>query len=248
MIHLAASPHSRLFASWLFIFGLACPAWGADDGPWSIDTTQCPITVPFPLQNHGRFGCPVPIDGSVESNPDKWSPWTHPPRCVNSPHISNLDYCVFTNSQHGIGGISILTTPQIAAASLDILNEPITPDVPLNLTENGDFDSPYEIIDVPGKGKGVIASRPISRYETIMFDYASIVVDIRFPSAVRREQGYPLLHHAADQLGNPQRVYSLDKSNPSALDDIENVLRTNAFQADLAAVDHMALFPLVSVG
>ncbi len=60
----------------------------------------------------------------------------------------------------------------------------------------------YRIVNVPGKGMGVVAARLISKYETIMLDYASVLVDLYFPSSVKREEGYTLLHLATDQLEN----------------------------------------------
>lgn len=214
---------------------------------WNVDTKECALHVPQPLQPHGRFGCPVPIDEKVEPRPDSWSPWTHPPACLNGTGDPPTKYCVFTNSRHGIGGVSIITTPQFAADSVDILNEPIVPGVLQDHALNSSHEAAYQIVDVPGKGKGVIATRLISKYENIMHDYASVLVDLYFPSSVKRDEGYTLLHIATDQLENPSRSLTLGRSNPMAVDVVEDILRTNAFHTDLAGAPHMALYPLVSV-
>jgi len=214
---------------------------------WAIDTTECALNVPQPLQNHGRFGCPLPIDETAPSIPTTWSPWSHPPQCVNATNNSTEKYCVYTNSRHGIVGVSLITTPRAAADSVDLLNEPILPSVRLDSFEKHGAPLPYKIAEIPGKGLGVVATRPIEQFETLMVDYASMVVDLSFPHTVSRDEGYKLLHKATDQLADPSKVLKLATSIKEAGDIIENVLRTNAYQTELAGLPHMVLFPTVCV-
>ncbi len=227
----------------------------------------------------------MPIDDASDSGPtlggasarsssssSRWTPWTHRPLCINGSVRAPGDdggsggagvarkFCVYTNSRHGIGGLSIITTPENAADNIDVLNEPVLPHIPGNKewqekggsagTNGGTTSLPYEIVDLPGKGKGVVATRPIAKYETIMTDYASVLVSMEFPTAVGREQGYALLQTAADQLGDPARVLTLGRSMGSVAGHIiEDVLRTNAFHTELGGGEapHMVLYPLVSV-
>lgn len=214
---------------------------------WSVTTHECPPRIPAPLQHHAIFGCPSPINEKVLSEPSRWSPWTHAPECVNATGRPGTEYCVYTNSRHGIGGMSLITTPETAAASIDLLDEIEYPHPRGNSAGNGSDRWPYKIVDMPGKGKGVVATRVIKQYEELMVDYASLVVDLVFPQALNREVGYDLLHTATDQLSDPRRVLTLGQSSSVAQDAIENVLRTNAFHTVLADREHMALFPDVSV-
>ncbi len=197
-----SKPRSWPRAICLCILSVPALAWSTELSRWAVDTTECALNIPQPLQPHGRFGCPVPIDESASSRPSSWSPWTHHPHCTNStgggPHAK---FCVFTNSHHGIRGLSMITTPQTAADSVDILNEPILPsELPgSGNTWNASAPPLYEIVNIPGKGKGVVATRRIEKYETIMVDYASILVDMYFPHVSAAGRGV----RPASQRGGP---------------------------------------------
>ena len=218
--------------------------------PWAVLTSECAPGVPEPLQPHSRFGCPRPVDEIEMLGPTSWSPWTNRPSCVNgtSDLGTPIKYCTFTNSRHGYDGMSIITRPETAARSLHLLDEWLPTVYRERIrTKNGTTDPPYKIVDIPGKGKGVIATRRIARYETIMVDYAHLLIDIDFPVVVRREEGYEMLLKATAQLPNPNSVLGLGRSNPWAGNPVEDVLRTNAFHTPLADSDHMALYPDVAV-
>ncbi|KAI1375495.1 SET domain-containing protein [Hypoxylon crocopeplum] len=205
---------------------------------------QCLLNTPMTLQSQGQLGCPHPVDWSKASQPVDWSPWTHPPECVETEKSPTTKYCVFTNSQHGNQGVSIITTPEAAANSVEILNDSgYTHTKPF---VNDSVEAAYKMADIPGKGKGLVATRRINRTEVIMADWASVVVDLNFPISVRRAQGYHLLHRAADQLSDPDRVLQLARNSASSADIMEDVLRTNAFSFSLYGEPHMALYPEVS--
>jgi hypothetical protein len=102
-------------------------------------------------------------------------------------------------------------------------------------------------VDVPGKGKGLVAVRPIKQYEEILVDYATLLVDIDFTTKVPAFLGYRLLHAAVDRLSDPASILDLGQSNGFAQDVVENVIRTNAFHTPLGGVPHLALYPTVSV-
>ncbi|KAH8890037.1 SET domain-containing protein [Thozetella sp. PMI_491] len=213
-----------------------------------LATKVCPTEIHSPFQPPHHIVCPVPIDDTSTPSSFTWTPWTHHPQCANQEDDPAKKLCVYTNSEHGLGGISIVTTPFSAAEATRILNEPLAPDSSLellaNMTRGGEL--PYKIVDIPGKGKGVIATRKIAKYEVIMADYASLAVDMSLPALVQRMKGYKLLHVAADQLADPGRAMTLGRSNEQAADVIEDILRTNAFHTILAGQPHMVLFPEVS--
>ncbi|KAI1444129.1 SET domain-containing protein [Annulohypoxylon stygium] len=204
---------------------------------------QCSLDIPL-LQSQHQLGCPQPVDGTTDRQPINWSPWTHPPQCIQGERSKTTKYCVFTNSQHGNGGISMITTPETAADSTDILND--SGYTHTKSFTDDDADAAFQVIDIPGKGKGVIARRHINRSEPIMADWASMIVDLNFPTSVKRAQGYRLLHIAIDQLLDPDMVLQLARSSSFSADIVEDVLRTNAFSYTLAGDSHMALYPKVS--
>lgn len=209
---------------------------------------ECPSLFRSPFQSSAKFSCPTPIDDNVGSSAADWAPWTHRPFCIRSSRNPKTKYCVFTNTFHGENGLSVITTPEIAAMSADVFDDPYG----LSFISTGSVgdsskDSVYKIVDIPGKGKGVVANRKIQAFETVMADHATVLADIGFPSSVMQSQGYDLLHVATKRLMEPERVLNLSRSSKSGADIVEDVLRTNAFNQDLAGEPHMALYPTISV-
>lgn len=241
--------------------------------PWDIAVRTCVPRIPAPLQNHGRFGCPALLDEETARarGPAAWSPWTHAPVCTTDTNATNITtadgqkqqpkqkFCVYTNSRHGIGGMSVITTPEAASVSIDLLNEEMprlrksmlnTATVDKGNNNDNNTQPAYEIVDLPGKGKGVLATRRIAQYEVFMVDYAALVVDMQVPETVAREEGYRLLSLAAAQVSDPSRVLDLAQTSTAARNPVENVLRSNAFDTLLGGEEasHMALFPDLAVG
>ncbi|KAK0648930.1 hypothetical protein B0T16DRAFT_436046 [Cercophora newfieldiana] len=189
----------------------------------------------YPFLKPGHWPI-VPLVDS--SKPTSYSPWTHAPICEVSAADPSKKYCVYTNSRHGRRGISLLAKPEVAADNTGLLDEYLNVTAP--------EDEPFKIVDIPGKGKGVVATRHIKRYDTIMLDYSVLLIDMAFAAEVPAEKGYKLLHRAVDGLSDPESVRNLGQSNGLAKDPIENVLRTNGFHTMLGDEQHMALYPVVS--
>ena len=202
---------------------------------------QPSFPVHFPLESPSEVSCPLPVDDTQAGWPSRGSPWTHPPECEHSTDRTSK-YCVYTNSDRGSRGWSIITSPETAAESVAFLRKPLN----TSLLGNS-HDAPYKIVDIPGKGKGVVATRAIKQYEEIMVDYATVLVDIAFPAKVPASLGYRLLHAAVDRLSDPSSVLELERSNGHSRDDVENILRTNSFHTPVGGAPHIALYPTVSV-
>ncbi|KAH6623778.1 hypothetical protein F5144DRAFT_623646 [Chaetomium tenue] len=191
-------------------------------------------SVPLTLRPRALdIACPLPVDDSaVES-----SPWTHPPECEHTTD-GTAKYCAYTNSNHGPRGWSIITTPETAANSASFLTQ--------QLNVSSSRNAPYKMVDIPGRGKGIVATRPIKQYEEILVEHAAMLVDIAFTVKVQATRGYRLLHAAVDRLSDPVSVWELGKSNGLAQDEVENILRTNAFNTPMDGLPHLALYPTVS--
>ncbi|KAI0448600.1 hypothetical protein F5B21DRAFT_521571 [Xylaria acuta] len=216
----------------------ALPVIAEDTG---IATKHCPIDPPPALRHDAQFRCPPPIDESIGSQPVDWSPWTHRPDCVEAEKDPGVKYCVYSNSQHGDQGISLITTPKVAADSVSMLNEEFRGGHSLNT-----ITPSYAIVDIPPKGKGAVATRKISRAEAFMTDWATVVLDLSFPKAMQQRIGHQYLHLAAEQLADSDRVLSLSRSSVKAVDIMEDILGTNAFSYTLGGDPHMALYPEVA--
>lgn len=231
-------------------------------------TKECPPKIHPSLQPHGLFGCPMAIDEETAGpRPVDWSPWTHPPECLTAGYDpkNGTKYCIYTNSAHGHRGVSLITTPDTAANIVEMLDDfnpdfmreqlgpyrptnnrtyavPIRRDTGAGLPESVGEQRSYEVVDIPYKGKGVIATQRIKRGEVIMVDFASLVLHLAFPGSVRRLDGYELLLKATRQLAEPERVLGLARRRDHPPNVVEDVLRTNAFQFELDDKPHMALY------
>lgn len=189
--------------------------------------------------------CPASAsEAVVEPEPSRWAPWTHRPYCPGTK------YCVFTNSRFGGGeerGVSIITTEGNISRSVDLLEEAFIAPHPRIEAGNGSQVLPWVVEDVPGKGKGVIATHMIRRGEAFMVDPASLMAAADLMKQVTGAQGSMLFATAIDQLPNPQTVMSLARGNKAATSVAEDVVKTNTFAVTLNGVRYMALFPEISV-
>jgi hypothetical protein len=200
--------------------------------------------------------CPLARDDKSGSDPEDWLPWTHKPYCFES--LTGLEkhpkFCTLSNINYGAHGISLVTLPHVGASTQTLLDEE-----PLSLflrpDQIKDWDTrelPYEVKDIPGKGKGLVATRLIDRYETFMIDRPVIIADISISDTegTARMHQQLLLNRAADQLVDPNIVRNLscDSKYAQGEDVIEDVFVTNAFHTeDRFGVQHSALFPHIAV-
>ncbi|CAI6334812.1 unnamed protein product [Periconia digitata] len=206
--------------------------------------------------------------------------WSHTPYCALSADGS--DYCVYTSNMAGENGISLILPPSVAQetsllinnASLNAFAESHTRRPESAVSQDASKDDsnttpPYEVRAVPGKGKGVIATRRIKKWETIMVDQAAVVIDRGIKKAVSESTRKQLMKKATKQLRNPDAVLELsgdhdahgekgnNRENNSQIADeqesnglansVEYILQTNGFGATVAGVKCRALFPLISV-
>jgi hypothetical protein len=113
---------------------------------------------------------------------------------------------------------------------------------------------PYEVRDIPGKGKGAIATRRIEKGKAVLVDHASILAVVEYPADVMREEVQELLRVAAAQLRDPERVEELARQERREQDEdeagmslMEDVLLTNSFGVVVGGKEYMALFADVAV-
>ncbi|KAK3314580.1 hypothetical protein B0H66DRAFT_627200 [Apodospora peruviana] len=195
--------------------------------------------------------CPSPTDegswqpsSSSSEKEEELTPWTHTPYCAED-HLSHK-LCVFTSATSGTIGTSLITTPQISASVAGRL---------IDSRNSGhihvlDPPSPsYEVADIPGKGKGVVATKIIRAHETIMVDYPAIIADKEIGDFFAQTTEQDLKNRAVRQLRDPYQVLNLSTGNryPAGDDSIaEAVLAMNAFDLNIDDVGYAALYPNVS--
>jgi hypothetical protein len=204
---------------------------------------------PFPL---GLSTCALPIDDKTAEETGNWAPWSHRPYCVtpaNWPKYSPR-LCVFTAANfRGQNGLSLLATPELAASIADSMDDSLIPpdqrDHPASpLSPSPDLA--YTVEELPGRGKGIVASRKIRKWETVLLDFPAIIVQRDYHSALNKKQKETMLQKMVNQLPDTQRDEVLSLSRDINGEMIEGILRSNVFSVDLTQVP-FALYPRGSV-
>ncbi|KAF6813882.1 A/G-specific adenine glycosylase [Colletotrichum plurivorum] len=213
-----------------------------------------------PLSAQARTQCLDPFSPATEGILSK-ELWTYPLRCVSSKQSpageSKPAYCLFTSAPlRGYSGISIITTPEIAADafSSDALKDSYDfwrwEERVSNLGPIWDAQGPsYAVKDIPGKGKGVVARRDIRIGEVFMLDYPVILAHRGLLDSLGPDYRQKFFPAAIEQLPETAREkvmalarISADKSNYA-----EDILTTNACGVFLGGTEsHVGLFPEVS--
>ncbi|KAK4166847.1 hypothetical protein QBC43DRAFT_256544 [Cladorrhinum sp. PSN259] len=175
---------------------------------------------------------------SITTNPLSLTPWTHPPHCIyadESPH------CAFTNAFHSI---SIITTPDEASTSLNVLSHAVNSRffAPHRLYPT----KPYKVVSIDGKGKGAVATRKISKGMAILVDTAAVLAEAEYPADVMREEVQELMRVAVENLpdgGRKVKELSRVGRDEEEADEMEDTLLTNSFVVGLAGgKEYMGLF------
>ena len=203
---------------------------------------------PYPLQTLESGTCPAP-DG-------RQSPWSHPPFCPD-PANKNIggdvpDDCVFTFATfRGNQGISLITSPETAASLASFLDDTSIPvsirDHPSG-TRTAPFwradQKPFEVRELAGRGKGVVAQRRLAQHETVMAGFPSLLVRHEFLSSERfsESQKRQMLQRAANQLPAETKEEILALARSRGGDPIRDIIKTNALGVEVNDVGHMALF------
>lgn len=193
--------------------------------------------------------CPLPVDDRTADKTGSWSPWSVHPTCAY-PADESSKYCLYTHTAlHGGADISIITTPEIAAEAVALLedpdprwykwNEPVAP-------EHGG-EEPYELKEIPGKDIGVVATRRIRRGEVVLSDTAAVISMLNPPRGVLPAHKSVLAQKAYLQLGEEGQgmIAALSGGERGG---VEGIFNANMFTISLAGWEkHRGLFPKVSV-
>jgi hypothetical protein len=164
--------------------------------------------------------------------------------------------CVFTfPTFRGNQGISLITTPHLAASIVDTLDDSrvSSPGSRPNLSnleqEREDKTATYEIRDVPGRGKGLVAKRRFARHETIMVGFPVLVVRLDFINGDRftRRQKRSMMETSVRQLPQGQQEVIMALQRNTGGEPILDILRTNGFGIEIGGEQHLALFTEGSV-
>ncbi|KAI1409834.1 SET domain-containing protein [Hypoxylon sp. FL1857] len=206
---------------------------------------------------HILSSCPLPVDEESAIDTGSWAPWKRRPYCVEpfmqSDEVTGPQFCVYTFEPfRGDKGLSIVTTPVLAATVVNSLDDSIVPpklrDHASSSLEAEGRDSPaFTIKDVPGKGKGLVAQRQIRKWDVVLVDYPAMLAHMDLFDIVGDETRQDLLERALKQLSEKQQGELLSLARSHGGEPIEDILRTNIFGVELGIeIPHLGLFPIAS--
>jgi hypothetical protein len=221
--------------------------------------TQCPWNAIFPSsQLTGNCTRPVDDDTPTHVSGQTYVPWTQPPFCIIARSTGFPEkFCVYTSSTYNNDrGISLLVKPETAASVAEAIQDPLPAwNSQRHLTAQGRLqaeihDLPYTVVSIPGKGQGVIATKHIKQFDTIMTSFPAVVVDDIFLPR-KNEQGpaesQHLLREALEQLTDKERFLGLAKSKGEDVDLVEDLIRTNSFGITVDDRDIKGVYPEIAV-
>jgi hypothetical protein len=102
----------------------------------------------------------------------------------------------------------------------------------------------YEIRDVPGHGKGLVAKHGIAKYDIVMTGFPVFVIRLDFINEDRYtpRQGRRMMEKGVAQLPLPQKKTIMALARNTGGDPIMDVLRANGFGVEIDGIHHLAFF------
>lgn len=180
-------------------------------------TAFCPLE-PFGLW---RVSGICPVDGlrstsngtttTTTTNPG--DAWVRGDLCLEIPSGSESKYCTFTHPSfnHGLG-VSVVTTPEMFQrfTELSVFGRHRN----LKPMEE-ETASPFRDVQIPGKGVGLVATRPVDAREVYMARTPAVMVDDTAFRLLGRSRLTALLTKAVDDLPYAHRAEYLNLTTHS---------------------------------
>jgi hypothetical protein len=107
---------------------------------------------------------------------------------------------------------------------------------------------PYEVRDVPGKGKGAVATRRIAKGMAVLVEGVRVLAGVEYPAEVGRGEVRGLLGEAVGRLGEPGEVLGLVRGSGKGDNRdgvggvVEDIMVTNSFGVVVGGKEYMGLF------
>lgn len=181
-----------------------------------------------------------------------WSAWTYQPFCLKpdtEDDESEPVDCVYTATYfRGNQGISLITTPDLAASIVPHLDDSrVPPALRYQLADPGhgqEQTAGYEIKDFPGRGKGMLAKRKFAEHETIMVGYPVLIVRLDFLNGDRLtdEEKQVMMETSVKRLPRRQRREFMTLARSTGGFPILDIIRTNGFGIEIDGFQHLAVF------
>ncbi len=176
--------------------------------------------------------------------------WTVKPRCI--PHHNESEkYCVYTDQTFASNrGISIFIN---ADHSPGILQLPAFTNPSILAGSNAETDPRYEQRPIPGKGLGLVATRPIHRGEELFRSTPVLILEDDVYEGLLEKDRTPFYHIAIKQLPKVAKRMFHDLMGHFGGDPVEDKINTNCFAVEMIVgedgetASSTAVFPEMSV-
>lgn len=165
------------------------------------------------------------------------------------PHACAGLYCVYSSPAFAQGrGIVLLSTAENAAAvaKLSVFSSQyalfanrVYPDTTLSL---------FRVAEIPGKGKGLVATQPIRRGQRIMTNTPAVIIHRRLIDELSKAEQFRLLETGIARLPVETRRSFMAQMGHAGGHKIHDIMHTNSFEMGLGNEDghHFGNFPEVS--
>lgn len=177
----------------------------------------------------------------LDSASTEFSPWTEQIQCIPKENSTGT-YCVHSSEDFANGrGISFFTTPSIADR---VITLPAFTNAKKSLYDkvNKFNNPPWEVKVIPGRGKGLFATRTLHRGDQIVADTP---VGVYHTDALQYDHrlGYVYLHTSFMHLPKATQQLFLGTMAASEGDPIMERINTNAFAGDFEGSPHFLMYP-----
>ncbi|UNI19305.1 hypothetical protein JDV02_005497 [Purpureocillium takamizusanense] len=196
---------------------------------WLTNVPRGDVCVNTPLR---VVGCLPPVIRELEIlDGPATSPWTFKPLCI-MPAGLKTPLCVFTSHAFANGrGISIVTSPRIAS-NIHNLTAFAQWDT---LTQAGELAAPpFEVRELPGRGKGGIANTTLHRGDRILAATPALLIDMRVYSWLNEMDGIELERIAVRQLPPKAHEMFWELHNAPKTNSVRDRISINAFAVEAA--------------
>ncbi|KAF4920532.1 Histone-lysine N-methyltransferase ASHR2 [Colletotrichum viniferum] len=192
--------------------------------------------------------CPIEAPGLAINHTPQQVVWSHKPVCKGYVADPASKYCVYTDTQYGPNGISIIAKQRVMDASiLECVanNRTILPKTAQAHFSRSNSPQPYEVVDIEGKGKGLVATRPIAAHEVILTDEATLIMDKNIQRWMTQPDGYTLLNASMAQLPSPAVIADLHRLPTARGNLVFDTLNANSLTIKLR-MPNMAVLPRIA--
>lgn len=170
-------------------------------------------------------------------------PWTFFPECFSNSNLSE-PFCVYSDENFASGrGIVLVTTKSLAYS---IRQKPAFTNPSVLATTNDYANPPYAQHDMPGKGRGLVATRPLERGSQIFASTPLFITDQDL-DLLSTPDLLSLLYRGVSTLPASSQKGFWKLTPHFTTDQVLDRILTNSFEVAINDQSHQALFPEIAL-